>query len=119
MSPLSNRRKDAYGGSLENRLRFPLRIIHRIRSEWPESLPFFVRFSASDHAEGPEKNEQGEWLQWGIEQSIELARQLKKDAGVDLVDVSSAGNWSKQVIQVGPGYQVSTELFFDSFELVF
>lgn len=67
--------------------------------------PLFVRISATDWAEGPERNEDGTWAQWGIEQSIIYAGEMKK-IGVDLVDVSSAGNWSKQKIAAVPGYQV-------------
>ncbi|KAG7099587.1 hypothetical protein E1B28_001417 [Marasmius oreades] len=104
VSPLSNTRTDEFGGQLlENRLRFPLRLISRCRSAW--SKPLFVRISATDWAEGPEKNEDGTWAQWGIEQSTIYAGEMKK-LGVDLVDVSSAGNWSKQKITVVPGYQV-------------
>lgn len=105
LSPLSNTRPDKFGGqSLENRLRFPLRVIKRCREAWP-SKPLFVRISASDWAEGPEKGEDGTWNQWGIEQSIVLVGELKK-LGVDLIDCSSGGNWFKQDIKLGPGYQV-------------
>lgn len=55
---------------------------------------------------GPEKSESGEWLQWGIEQSAELSRQLVKEAGIDLIDVSSGGLWAQQKISISPGYQV-------------
>ncbi|KAK7058374.1 hypothetical protein VNI00_002008 [Paramarasmius palmivorus] len=104
VSPLSNTRADEFGGqSLENRIRWPLRLISRIRSAW--NKPLFVRISASDWAEGPEKNEDGTWAQWGIEQSTIFAGEMEK-IGVDLIDVSSAGNWYKQKIAVKPGYQV-------------
>src|ERR1700727_2604443 len=97
LSPLSNVRTDNYGGSLENRFRFPLGVIKRCRSAWPK--PMFVRISANDWAEGPEKVGD-EWKQWGIEQSTILVKQME-EIGVDLVDCSSGGNWSKQKIPVG------------------
>jgi len=102
LSPLSNIRNDNYGGSLENRLCFPLRVIKRCRSAWFK--PLFVRISANDWAEGPEKVGD-EWKQWGIEQSTILVKQME-EIGVDLVDCSSGDNWSKQKIPFGPGYQV-------------
>ncbi|KAJ7492431.1 NADH:flavin oxidoreductase 2 [Mycena latifolia] len=105
VSPLSNTRTDQYGGSLENRLRFPLRLLQRIREVWSDK-PLFVRISASDWAEGPEKAEDGTWLQWGIEQSNIWVDKMLSLGVVDLVDCSSGGNWSKQKITVGDGYQV-------------
>lgn len=104
LSPLANNRKDSYGGSLENRLRFPLRVIAKCRKAW--SKPMFVRISATDFVEGPEKNADGEWVQWGIEQSKIYVNELEK-LGVDLIDVSGGGNWLKQKIELSPGYQVS------------
>ncbi|QRV77882.1 NADH:flavin oxidoreductase/NADH oxidase [Ceratobasidium sp. AG-Ba] len=105
-SPLSNNRTDEYGGSLENRLRLPLRIARTVREAWGPSKPLFFRVSATDWAEGPEKDEKtGEWRSWGIEQTVILAKELKK-IGVDLIDTSSGGNWVKQKIPIGPGYQV-------------
>ena len=101
-SPLSNVRTDQHGGSLENRLRFPLRIIKRCRSAW--SKPLFVRISAADWAEGPEKVG-NEWKQWEIEQSTIFVKKME-EIGVDLVDCSSGGNWSEQKLPIGPGYQV-------------
>ena len=78
LSPLVNQRNDTYGGSLENRLRFPLRVARAVREEWPEQLPFFARISATDWVEGG----------WDIDQSVVLAHQLK-EIGVDLIDCSS------------------------------
>ncbi|KDQ21453.1 hypothetical protein BOTBODRAFT_25895 [Botryobasidium botryosum FD-172 SS1] len=104
-SPLSNNRTDQYGGSLENRIRLHLRIAKRVREAWGEDKPLFYRLSAVDWAEGPEQNDKGEWVQWGVQQSIVLARELHK-VGVDLVDVSSGGVWAKQKIAIGPGYQI-------------
>ena len=68
-----------------------------------------MRLSATDWADGPEKDADGKWLQWGIEQTVLLAGELKK-LGVDLVDVSSGGNWAAQKIPVVPGYQVRPPL---------
>jgi 2,4-dienoyl-CoA reductase-like NADH-dependent reductase (Old Yellow Enzyme family) len=94
LSPLSNRRQDAYGGSFENRTRFLREVVAAVRSSWPEGAPLFVRISATDWVEGG----------WDIEQSVELARELK-DIGVDLVDCSSGGNVAQAQIPVGAGYQ--------------
>ncbi|KAF7979421.1 hypothetical protein HWV62_42550 [Athelia sp. TMB] len=103
LSPLSNTRTDIYGGqSLDNRLRFPLRLAERARAAWDK--PLFFRLSATDWAEGPEQSS-GEWKQWGVQQSIILARKLQA-LGIELLDVSSGGNWSAQKISLGPGYQV-------------
>jgi 2,4-dienoyl-CoA reductase-like NADH-dependent reductase (Old Yellow Enzyme family) len=95
LSPLSNMRTDAYGGSLENRMRFPLRVAERVRQTWPDHLPLFVRISASDWAEGG----------WDLPQSIEFAKRLR-DLGVDLIDCSSGGAVPGAKIELGPGYQV-------------
>lgn len=95
LSPLANQRTDRYGGSLENRLRLPLRVAHRLRSILPDSMPLFVRISATDWVEGG----------WDIDQSIVLARFLK-DIGVDLIDVSSGAIVPYAKIPIGPGFQV-------------
>ncbi len=94
LSPLSNRRQDAYGGSFENRTRLLREVVIAVRSAWPEGAPLFVRISATDWVDGG----------WDIEQSVELARGLK-DTGVDLIDCSSGGNVAHAQIPVGPGYQ--------------
>ena len=99
LSPLSNHRTDEYGGSFENRVRFPLEIVRAVRSAWPQHLPAFVRISATDWAPetlGPA---------WDLPQSDAFARLLKQE-GVDLIDVSTGGNHPAQQIPVGPGYQV-------------
>jgi 2,4-dienoyl-CoA reductase-like NADH-dependent reductase (Old Yellow Enzyme family) len=105
LSPLSNNRTDQYGGSFENRARLAIEIVELARVHWKG--PLFFRVSASEWAEelGPEKDENGEWKWWGIEQSILLAELLKQH-GIDLLDISSGGNYSKQHIHIGPGYQV-------------
>lgn len=106
LSPLSNTRTDANGGQpLANRFRYPLRIVERVRQAWADK-PLFVRVSGSDWAEGDEKGEDGTWRYWGIEQTKLFVEELRAK-GVDLVDVSSGGNWVKQKIPIGPGYQVS------------
>lgn len=99
LSPLSNQRTDEYGGSFENRVRFPLEVVRAVRATWPQHLPVFIRISATDWA--PESLGPA----WDLPQSIEFARLLKQE-GVDLVDVSSGGNHPAQQIPVGPGYQV-------------
>ncbi|KAH0838004.1 NADH:flavin oxidoreductase 2 [Lanmaoa asiatica] len=104
LSPLSNSRTDVYGGDLSSRMRFPLRLIKRVREAWADK-PLFVRISATDWAEGPEKGDDGEWKQWGIEQSKLFVGELKS-LGVDLVDTSSGGNWIQQKIPLKHGYQV-------------
>lgn len=105
LSPVSNKRTDAYGGSLENRLRLCLEIIEITRATLPKHKPVFLRISASDLSPGGEKDESGEWASWGIEQSkVLLARAV--ELGVALLDVSSSGNDNKQQINVKPGYQV-------------
>ncbi|KAF8445571.1 NADH:flavin oxidoreductase 2 [Boletus edulis BED1] len=104
LSPLSNSRTDAYGGSLSNRMRYPLRLVKRLREAWADK-PLFVRISAADWADVPEKGDDGEWKQWGIEQSKVFVSELKS-LGVDLIDTSSGGNWVRQKIPLKHGYQV-------------
>ena len=94
-SPLSNTRTDAYGGSLENRMRLPLEVARAVRDFWPQDKPVFYRISATDWAEGG----------WDVAQSIVLCRELKA-LGIDLIDVSSGGNIHDAKIALGPGYQV-------------
>lgn len=96
LSPLSNRRTDAYGGSFANRTRVVREVVGAVRAEWPEERPVFVRISASDWTEGG----------WTIDDSVELAIQLGT-LGVDLVDCSSGGNvMPSPRMPLGPGYQV-------------
>lgn len=98
LSPISNQRKDHYGGNLENRMRFPLDVVRAVREKWPEDLPLFVRVSATDWAEKGTPS-------WTLEDSIVLARELKA-LGVDLIDCSSGGNLPHAKIPQDPGYQV-------------
>ncbi|SDY22343.1 NADH:flavin oxidoreductase/NADH oxidase [Hymenobacter psychrophilus] len=95
MSPLSNERTDAYGGSFENRVRLLLEVVAATRAEMPDDRPLWVRISATDWTEGG----------WTGDDSVRLAR-LLQDAGVDLLDCSTAANVPKADIPVGPGYQV-------------
>ncbi|MDY3553533.1 NADH:flavin oxidoreductase/NADH oxidase [Gemmata sp. JC717] len=95
LSPLSNRRTDRYGGSLENRMRIVLETAAVLRDAVPQELPLFVRISATDWADGG----------WDLPQSIELAKVLKP-LGVDLIDCSSGALVPHVKIPVGKGYQV-------------
>ena len=95
LSPLTNQRKDAYGGSFENRTRLVREVVGALRNILPEEMPLFVRLSATDWVEGG----------WDIEQSVALSKDLKT-LGVDLVDCSSGGLVPGAKIPVGPGYQV-------------
>jgi 2,4-dienoyl-CoA reductase-like NADH-dependent reductase (Old Yellow Enzyme family) len=95
LSPLSNQRTDDYGGSFENRVRFPLRVARAVREVWPANRPVFVRISTTDWADGG----------WDPGQSVRFAQALR-EAGIDLVDCSSGGLVPNVKIPVGPGYQV-------------
>lgn len=99
LSPLTNQRTDAYGGSLENRARLPLRVARAVREIWPERLPVFVRISATDWAT--------DWAEggWDLEESVQFARWLK-EIGIDLIDCSTGGAIPHATIPVQPGYQV-------------
>ncbi|MBK0401230.1 NADH:flavin oxidoreductase/NADH oxidase [Limibaculum sp. M0105] len=94
LSPLSNARDDAYGGSLENRMRFPLEIFDAVRAVWPAGKPLGMRISATDWVEGG----------WDLEGSIALAAALKA-RGCDFIDVSSGGLSPAQKIDAVHGYQ--------------
>jgi 2,4-dienoyl-CoA reductase-like NADH-dependent reductase (Old Yellow Enzyme family) len=94
LSPLSNRRTDEYGGSLENRARLLVEVTDAVRAVWPDDRPLFVRVSATD------------WTAGGL--TVEEVTQVAKELGahgVDLVDVSTGGNAPAEV-PVGPSYQV-------------
>ena len=95
LSPLSNRRTDEYGGSLENRMRFPLEVFDAVRAAFPVDRAVTVRLSATDWVEGG----------WDIEQSIEFSKALKA-RGCAAIHVSSGGLHPAQKIPVGPSYQV-------------
>jgi 2,4-dienoyl-CoA reductase-like NADH-dependent reductase (Old Yellow Enzyme family) len=94
LSPLSNHRTDDYGGSLQNRMRFPMEVVETVRAVWPADKPLFLRLSSVDHVEGG----------LTIEDTVEIAKAAKV-LGVDVVDCSSGGNAPAQ-IPLSPGYQV-------------
>ena len=105
LSPISNQRKDKYGGSLNNRAAFPLETITAVRNVIPESMPLFARISATEYVKGG----------WDLEQSIQLSKWMN-ELGVDLVDCSSGGNSPNQLLPIpvanpstvtAPGYQVA------------
>jgi len=101
LSPISNTRKDEYGGSLENRMRFPLEVAKEVRNAWPAGKPLFMRVSSIDDVEGG----------WSVEDTVLFARELKK-MGVDVVDCSSGGILgsataaTKTILQRVPGFQI-------------
>jgi 2,4-dienoyl-CoA reductase-like NADH-dependent reductase (Old Yellow Enzyme family) len=94
-SPISNKRKDKYGGNLENRCRFAIEIAKSVRETIPDGTPLFARISSTDWVENG----------WDINQSIQIAKGLK-EVGVDLIDCSSGGNVSNAKIPAGPSYQI-------------
>jgi NADPH2 dehydrogenase len=95
LSPIANKRTDQYGGSLQNRMRYPLEVFDAIRAVFPASKPIGVKVSASDWVEGG----------WDLAQTIEFVKELKK-RGVDWIDASSGGVSPLQKIPLSPGYQV-------------
>jgi 2,4-dienoyl-CoA reductase-like NADH-dependent reductase (Old Yellow Enzyme family) len=95
LSPLSNRRADEYGGSLDNRLRFPLEVFDAVRAAFPNEKPVGVRVSATDWVEGG----------WDVDQTIAFARALEA-RGCAAIHVSSGGLSPAQQVPIGPGYQV-------------
>ncbi|HEY6094868.1 MAG TPA: NADH:flavin oxidoreductase/NADH oxidase [Gallionellaceae bacterium] len=94
LSPLSNHRTDAWGGSLENRARLPLQVVRAVRAAWPQHLPLLVRISATDWVEGG----------WDLAQTVQLCRWLK-EAGVDMIDCSTGGLVADAKVPAGPGFQ--------------
>jgi 2,4-dienoyl-CoA reductase-like NADH-dependent reductase (Old Yellow Enzyme family) len=98
LSPLINKRKDAYGGDRAGRMRFPLEVVEAVRAEWPKEKPVFVRISAVDGMEGG----------WDLADSVAFARELKA-RGVDAVDCSSGGvvgSATTRAMPRGLGFQV-------------
>src|SRR6202045_651063 len=95
LSPIANQRSDQYGGSLQNRMRYPLEVFDAVRAAFPDNKPVGVKVSSTDWVEGG----------WDLAQTIEYARELKK-RGVDWIDASSGGVSPLQKIPLGPGYQV-------------
>lgn len=95
LSPLSNQRTDAYGGSFENRIRFVIEVVRATRAVVPDDKPLTVRLSCTDWVEGG----------WTIDETVELSRRLKAE-GVDLIDCSSGGTSPTAHVPAGAGYQV-------------
>ena len=101
LSPLSNLRKDDYGGSRENRMRFPLEVAQAVRAGWPAEKPLFLRVSSIDDVEGG----------WDIDDTIAFAKELKK-VGIDVIDCSSGGILgsataaTKTLLKRVPGFQI-------------
>ncbi|WP_434812346.1 NADH:flavin oxidoreductase/NADH oxidase [Microbacterium sp. bgisy189] len=95
LSPLSNQRTDAYGGSLENRARLLLRVVDAVRDAVGDT-PVLVRLSATDWVDGG----------WDVEQTVQVARWLV-ERGVAAFDISSGGLVAEARITTGPGYQVA------------
>lgn len=96
VSPLCNRRDDDYGGSLANRLRFPLEVVTAVRAAWPADKPLGIRINATDYAEGG----------FTVDEAVVYAEALR-GAGIDYVCVSGGGTVPDAVIPAGPGYQVA------------
>jgi 2,4-dienoyl-CoA reductase-like NADH-dependent reductase (Old Yellow Enzyme family) len=95
LSPLANRRDDAYGGSLENRMRFPLEVFDAVRDAFPANRPVWVRLSATDWVPGG----------WDVDDAVALSQALQA-RGCAAIHVSSGGVSPQQAIRLGPGYQV-------------
>jgi 2,4-dienoyl-CoA reductase-like NADH-dependent reductase (Old Yellow Enzyme family) len=95
LSPIANQRTDQYGGSLQNRMRFPLELFDAVRAVFPKAKPVGVKVSATDWVEGG----------WDLAQTIEFAKELQT-RGVDWIDASSGGASPLQKIPLAPGYQV-------------
>ena len=95
LSPLSNHRKDEYGGTLHNRMRFVLEVFDAVRAQWPQDRPLGVRVSATDWVKGG----------WDLESTVALARELDRRS-CDFIDVSSGGLVRRQSIAPSPGFQV-------------
>jgi 2,4-dienoyl-CoA reductase-like NADH-dependent reductase (Old Yellow Enzyme family) len=95
LSPITNHRQDEYGGRLEGRMKLPLRVAKAVRDTFPDSLPVFVRISATDWVDGG----------WDLEQSILFCKELYK-IGIDLIDCSTGGQVPDANIPIGMGYQI-------------
>ncbi len=95
LSPIANKREDRYGGSRENRMRFPLRVAEAVRAAWPADKPMGARFSATDWRDDG----------WTIEDSVVFARALK-ERGCDFVCASSGGIVGRLAVPMAPGYMV-------------
>lgn len=100
LSPVSNTRSDKYGGSFENRTRLTLEIVELVRGLIPDTMPLFLRISATDWLEEQKDIKES----WTVDDTVKLAP-LLAEKGVDVLDVSSGGNHPKQHPHTGPGYQ--------------
>lgn len=94
LSPVSNTRTDEYGGNFDNRIRYLIETVEKVRAVWTK--PLFVRLSATDYLESGG---------WTVDDTVEVSRRLK-DVGADVIDVSSGGNKGAVFMDIGPGYQV-------------
>ncbi|WP_082310894.1 NADH:flavin oxidoreductase/NADH oxidase [Nonomuraea sp. SBT364] len=102
LSPHSNHRTDAYGGTFANRARLALEVAGAVRAVWPEELPVFFRVSATDWlTENPADERDG----WTVDDTVRLAKELHA-RGIDLLDTSSGGNAPRARVVAAPGYQV-------------
>ena len=95
LSPLANHRQDEYGGSLENRMRFPLEVFDAVRAAFPAQRPVWARISATDWVPGG----------WDIEGTVALSKALQA-RGCAAIHVTTGGLSPAQAIKLGPGYQV-------------
>lgn len=95
LSPLTNKRTDAYGGSFENRTRILLEVVIAVKEVWPSNYPIFVRLSTTDWAENG----------WNLEETVKLCESLQQ-MGIDLIDCSSGGNIPNVKIPLADGYQI-------------
>ncbi|KAJ2748158.1 hypothetical protein GGI19_006232 [Coemansia pectinata] len=102
LSPISNKRTGKYDDTFDNRVRFVVETVRKVRQVWPEQKPLFVRLSMTDWVSPSDDIPTGGWTE---EESVELAKILAKE-GVDLVDCSTSGSSPKQQIPLSPGYQV-------------
>ncbi|TJZ58759.1 NADH:flavin oxidoreductase/NADH oxidase [Streptomyces piniterrae] len=102
LSPFTNRRTDEYGGSYENRTRFPLEVVAAVREVWPDDLPVFFRISATDWlSENADDGREG----WTADDTVRFAHDLRAH-GIDLLDTSTGGNAPDAKIEAAPGFQV-------------
>ncbi len=100
LSPIANHRTDQYGGSLENRMRWPLEVFEAMRSAWPAHKPLGIRISATDW-----RNDLPVDQRWDLPDAIEFSKRCER-IGCDWIDASSGGVSPQQKIAIGPGYQV-------------
>lgn len=100
LSPSSNKRTDAYGGSFENRTRLLVEVVELLQAEAPAGFPIMVRMPATDYLEHDPS-----LPQWGLDEAVQLAKVLA-GRGVDLLDITGGGTDARQKITAGPGYQV-------------